>query len=310
MKGRRLLKIPLANFKSILSIDYLKSLTSLRKELNDNGLNSKMLAAFLLQQKYESLVGEKEQGQRLEINKSEIKVYSQNGEDGILLYILAKIGVQNRCFVEFGIGDGTENNTANLALNFGWHGLLMDCKSDNVAFAKRFYQNRLGPRASRVKIIQCLVTTENINKVLLQNGVQGEIDLLSIDIDGNDYWVWKAMSAINPRVVVIEYNSSMGHEKSLIVKYDPNFDRYKKHPTGFYHGASLAALTKLANSKGYILVGCDSTGVNAFFVRKDAAHWLPEVSIEKAYFPNSRRLERYSTLEQFECIKHLDFDYV
>lgn len=287
----------------------ISSFIKIPNRLDEDEKYMEKLAALILQQKYESIV--ENQVPRLEIKKYEFKLYSQNGEDGILLYIFSKIGVTNRCFVEFGIGDGRECNTANLSINFGWHGLLMDCNEQNVAFAKHYYQNKLGPRFSAVKIIQCLVTMENINKVLSYNKIGGEIDLLSIDIDGNDYWVWKAITVINPRLVVIEYNASMGHEKSLTVKYDQNFDRFEKHPSGFYHGASLSALTKLANSKGYKLVGCDSTGVNAFFIRKNAAHQkLREVSIQEAYFPHSRRLERLSTSEQFECIKHLDFDYV
>lgn len=243
------------------------------------------------------------------INRFERKIYSQNGEDGILLYIFSQIGTFNRCFVEFGMGNGRECNTANLSLNFGWHGLLMDCKESNVAYAKRYYENRLGNRASDVTIfIQCWITAENINSTLLDNGMQGEIDLLSIDIDGNDYWVWKAINVIAPRIVVIEYNASMGHEKSLAVKYDENFVRHEKHPSGWYHGASLAALTKLANTKGYVLVGCDCSGINAFFVCKDIAPKnLAEVSVQEAYFPHSRRLEKLGTQGQFELIKHLDF---
>ena len=132
-----------------------------------------------------------------------------------------------------------------------------------------------------------------------------------VDIDGNDYWVWKAITAIEPRVVVIEYNASLGYDKSLTIKYNPNFDRHKKHPSGWYHGASLAALTKLANSKGYILVGCESNGLNAFFVRKEIAQGkLFEVSIQEAYYVHARRSKIESTLEQFKRIKHLDFDLV
>ncbi len=285
------------------------NLMEIPRRWNDNQRNLQMLTAFVLQQKHESMAGN--QGHKPEINNLEFRVYSQNGEDGILLYIFSKICTTNCYFVEFGIGNGRECNTANLSINFGWHGLLMECDNRNAAIAKRYYQNKLVARFSDVKIIKMLVTKENIDKVLLDNVPEKEIDLLSIDIDGNDYWVWKAITTINPRVVVIEYNASMGYEKSLTVKYDPNFDRHKKHPSGWYHGASLAALTKLANSKGYILVGCDSAGVNAFFVRKDAAHQkLSEVSVQEAYFPHSRRLERLSTSEQFECIKHLDFDYV
>ena len=277
--------------------------------LDDNERNLELLAAFVLRQRYESIA--KKQSYRSEINKYEVKCYSQNGEDGVLLYVFSTVGVTNRCFVEFGVGDGRECNTANLVLNFGWNGVLIDSDERNVSAARYYYQKMLGPESANIKVVQCLVTMENINKVLLDSGINGEIDLLSIDIDGNDYWVWKAITAIDPRVVVIEYNASLGFEKSITVKYNSNFDRFEAHPSGFYHGASLAALTKLANYKGYVLAGCESNGVNAFFVRKDVAREkLTEVPVQKAYFPDFRRLKTLSTFQQFECIKRLDFDYV
>ena len=268
-----------------------------------------MLSTFLLKQKYNSIA--ETRGHRPEINEFEVRIYSQNGEDGILLYIFSRIGATNRCFIEFGIGDGRECNTANLSLNFEWRGLLMDSDAKQVARAKHYYRNKLGARFSDIEIIQCLVTVENINEVLSDNVAEREPDLLSIDIDGNEYWIWKSIHVIKTRVVVIEYNASMGHEKSLTVKYEPNFDRFKKHPSGFYHGASLSALTKLAHTKGYILAGCDSAGVNAFFVRRDAARQkISEVPVERAYFPHSGRLEILSTLQQFEYIKHLELEYL
>lgn len=266
--------------------------------------------------KYNQLV--KDLDKKTIFRNHEFKIYSQEGEDGLFLYIFSKIGTTNHYFVEVGCGNGKTCNTANLSINFGWHGLLIDGKRSRIVRAKHFYKNIPEINPAQIKIVQCFVTMENINKVLLSNGVKGEIDLLSIDIDGNDYWIWKAINAINPRVVVIEYNASFGYERSLTVKYDPNFDRFKKHPSGFYFGASLLAFTKLARSRGYILVGCDSSGANAFFVRKDVAHQkLHKVSVREAYFPHYevnlpyfRKFGWLTTSEQFECIKHLDFDYV
>ena len=251
-------------------------------------------------------------GQRATFYNYEFKAYSKYGEDGILLYIFSKVGTTNHCFVEFGVEDGRECNTANLSLNFGWQGVLIDANKEWLEEARRFYQEKLGKDASRVKIIPCFVTAENINKLLLDNGLQGEIDLLSIDIDGNDYWVWKAINAISPRVAIIEYNASFGL-KPITIKYNPNFHyqkTYRQNP--LYHGASLTALAKLGNSKGYILVGCDSQGHDAFFVRKDAAEGkLAGLSAEVAFYPQPHRLKVIgSTEKQFEQIKHLDFDYV
>jgi len=249
--------------------------------------------------------------QRRILRSHEFEIYSQEGEDGLLLYIFSKVGATNRCFVEFGVDEGKQCNTANLSIYHGWHGLLMEANGNCVATGKEYYKNRPEVKPSQVNFVQCFVTTENINKVLFDNGIEGEIDLLSIDIDGNDYWVWKAINVISPRVVAIEYNASLGTDKSLTIKYEPDFDRRKKHPSYWYHGALLAALTKLANSKGYILVGCNSDGVNAFFIRKDVANGkLQEVSVQEAYYPHSGRLKIESTQEQFERIKHLDFVHV
>ena len=133
----------------------------------------------LLQLNYNSIT--KDLDQRTIFRSREFKIYSQNGEDGLLLYIFSKIGTTNSAFVEFGIGNGRECNNANLSINFGWHGLLMDGEEENVASAKHYYENRLEIKPSQIKVIHCFVTAENINKVLLDSGCEGEIDLLSID---------------------------------------------------------------------------------------------------------------------------------
>lgn len=242
--------------------------------------------------------------QRRAMRNAEFKVFSKNGGDGLLLYIFSKVGATNRTFVEMGIENGQECNTANLSLNFGWQGLLIDAREDFIEEAGRFYQEKLQENAPKVKMACCFVTAENINQVLTDNGLQGEIDLLSIDIDGNDYWVWQAIKAINPRVVVAEYNASFGPERSLSVKYDPR----RFYGQDLYFGASLAALKKLANNKGYLLVGCDSQGHDAFFVRRDVAEGkFIELSPEHAFYPNPNLLKTIGSVEkQFEQIKNLD----
>lgn len=144
-----------------------------------------------------------------------------------------------------------------------------------------------------------------------QSGIFGEIDLLSIDIDGNDYWVWKAMTAIRPRVVVIEYNSSFGPDRSVTVAYDPSFRRYEKHPSGLYYGASLQALNKLAAQKGYFLAGCDSAGVNAFFVRDDLAdRGIAKIEVSRAFVPQYDRIVEQDLDQQFAAIQALPLDTV
>jgi hypothetical protein len=166
----------------------------------------------------------------------------------------------------------------------------------------------LRDRVADVLVLQKKVTAENINELLSEHCPDTVIDLLSIDIDGNDYWVWKALDAVEPRVVVAEYNAAMGYRKATSVAYDPDFDRWAKHPSGLYAGASLAALTKLAHEKGYVLVGCDRHGVNAFFVKRDlAAGKLTELTPEQAYFPLQDRKLGLVTPESFSAIAHMPF---
>jgi len=250
--------------------------------------------------------------QKTAVKNAEFKVFSKNGGDGILLYIFSKVGVTNRTFVEMGVEDGRECNTANLSLNFGWKGLLIDANKEWIENAKRFYKEKLGKMSGNIKTAARFVTAENINQLLEDNGFGGEIDLLSIDIDGNDYWVWKTIDVIRPRVVVAEYNASFGL-RPITVKYDPNFhcqEVFRKNP--LYHGASLSALVKLGDAKGYVLVGCDSWGHDAFFARKDIVEGkFIGLSAEEAFYPQPQRLKVIGSAEkQFEKIEHLDFDRV
>jgi hypothetical protein len=179
-------------------------------------------------------------------------VYSQHGEDGILDALFRTIGTTNRYYVEFGVGDGSERNSRLLAERHGWHGLLMDGGFDDP----------------RINLHREFITAENINDLFAKYGVPEEFDLLSIDVDGNDYWVWQRLSErYRPRVIVAEYNANLGPNLRRTIAYDPEFVWSGTD----YYGASLAALEALARTKGYVLVGCESLGVNAFFVRSDVA---------------------------------------
>src|SRR3989344_1136904 len=184
------------------------------------------------------------------INFFERKIYSQNGEDGIIKMIFTKIGTLNKFCVEFGVGDAKENNTRYLIKKGHWHYLHMDTEVYPLAYSE---------------IKREFITTENVNSLFRKYNVPKEFDLLSIDIDYNTYWVWKAIKGYSPRLVVIEYNASLPLSESKTVKYDPNaiWDGTN------YFGASLLALVNLGKSKGYTLIGCDNKGVNAFFIRDD-----------------------------------------
>ena len=245
------------------------------------------------------------------LDRHEIKVHSQNGEDGILLYLFSRIGATNRSFVEFGLGRGVECNSFNLLLNWAWRGVLIEADAEVVALARAEYDRHLVARSGDAVIVHARIARENVNAVLLEHAHDREPDLLSIDIDGNDYWVWERLTALTPRVVVIEYNAALGPERSLTVTYDPQFGRWAKHRSGFYHGASLKALERLGRQKGYLLVGCDSSGVNAFFVRRDVAgEELPAVPAQVAYRPLAPRHSGLSCEERYELIRDLGFEEV
>jgi hypothetical protein len=190
------------------------------------------------------------------------KLYSQNDEDGIIQEVFRRIGMTDRTFVEFGVATGAECNTAKLLIE-GWRGLWIEAKADNADAIRRRFAPFL--EDGRLTLKQDLVTAENIDALITAGGLTGEIDLIGIDIDYNDYWVWKAITAVRPRVVVIEYNASLRPPLSLTVPYDP---RASWDGSNFY-GASLEALVGLGADKGYRIVGCSIAGVNAFFVRAD-----------------------------------------
>lgn len=190
------------------------------------------------------------------------RCHSQFEEDGILLYIFALIGTTNKKCVEICAGNGIECNTANLILHHGWWGYLFDGDKQNVAQGVEYFRSSKDTFLYPPKFHCVWITAENVNDVIRQAGVSGDVDLLSLDIDGVDYWMWKAIDCIRPRVVVCETHNVIGPHEALTVPYDPNF-QIKTHD---YHSASLAAMTKLAGQKGYRLVGTHRYGFNAFFI--------------------------------------------
>ena len=208
------------------------------------------------------------------------KVYSQNDEDGIIQEIFRRIGTIDRRFVEFGVQTGVECNTVKLLIE-GWRGLWIEGDPMMVGIMRRSFAPLLD--AGQLTLFDNLVTAENINALLTRAGLTGEIDFLSIDIDYNDYWVWKAIEVVRPRVVVIEYNAAFRPPLSITVPYDP----HRRWDGSNYYGASLEALVRLGGSKGYAIVGCSIAGVNAFFVRADLAgdRFFTPATAEEHYEP-------------------------
>ena len=223
------------------------------------------------------------------LQAAEFKVFSQWGEDGILQHLIRHLPIARKLFVEFGVENYTEANTRFLLINDNWSGLVIDRSSENIAHIKSddiYWRYNL-------KAEHAFVTRESINDILRRNGFLGDIGLLSIDIDGNDYWVWEAIDVISPIVTILEYNSRFGPDRAVAVPYKADFVRSKEHFSSLYWGASLAALCLLGARKGYSFVGCNSAGNNAFFVRRDLKPALmPELTPAQGFVPAKFREAR------------------
>jgi hypothetical protein len=192
----------------------------------------------------------------------ELRVFSQNGEDGVLAEILRRIGAPSRYFIEFGVESGREGNCVYLADVAGWSGLFLEPD-------ERFYAELASKYAaqSAVMTLNEAVTPANAEQLFSDAGAPREPDLLSIDVDGQDYWIWEAISSYRPRIVVIEYNSALDPRRALVQPNEPG----RTWDGTDYFGASLGALRRLGDAKGYRLVHTELSGVNAFFVRDDLA---------------------------------------
>lgn len=212
-------------------------------------------------------------------DEAEFRVFSQWGEDGIIQYLINHVSLGRKIFVEFGVENYLQSNTRFLLSNNQWSGLVMDGSRANIEFIRRdsIYW------ASNLKAIHAFITKDNINSLLEYNGISGDIGLLSVDIDGNDYWVWHAINVISPRIVVCEYNSQFGPTAEITIPYSDDFVRDSAHFSKIYYGASISALTVLSASKGYSLVASNSAGNNVFYVRNDVLGDLKVLSISEAY---------------------------
>jgi len=248
-----------------------------------------------------------------QINQAEFKVYSQWGEDGIIQHLLRHVPIQNKTFVEFGVENYLEANTRFLLVNNNWSGLVLDGSVENIEYIKHdmnvFYAHNL--KAERV-----FITRDNINKVIINNGINGDIGILSVDIDGNDFWIWEAIDCINPRIVICEYNSIFGSKAKVSTPYKKDFYRGDAHFSNVYYGASISALSYLADKKGYSLVAGNTSGNNVFFVRNDVCGDLriltPDQAYRKAKFKEGKNRNGELTFADFESRQKtiLDLDVV
>jgi hypothetical protein len=222
------------------------------------------------------------------LDKVEFRVFSQWGEDGIIQYLIRNIRISNKIFIEFGVEDYKESNTRFLLHNNNWKGLIIDGSEKHIKRIKNsdeYWKFDLTAVCS-------FITAENINQIFTEHQFNTSIGLLSVDIDGNDYWVWKAIDVVQPEIIIVEYNSVFGSERTITIPYQPDFVRANAHHSHLYAGTSLAAIVKLSEEKGYSFVGSNSAGNNAYFVRKDRLSGLRELSAHEGYIASKFRESR------------------
>lgn len=209
----------------------------------------------------------------VDLTKSELRVNSQNGEDGVLAEIMRRIVPSAEpSFVEFGIESGFEGNCVYLADVLGWSGVFIEpAPGLHAALASKYRMNE------RVRILRQFVTPQNVDELFESQSVPEQPDVVSIDIDGLDYWVWRGLRRYRPRVVIIEYNGGLGPQDALVVP-----ENFAGWDGSDYFGASIAALERLGNAKGYNLVHTDLSGLNAFFVRRDYGSAFPGPAVRRS----------------------------
>ncbi|SRR5258708_929506 len=222
------------------------------------------------------------------LEEVEFKVFSQFGDDGIIQYLIRKIKIDNRVFIEFGVEKYVESNTRFLLINNNWKGLVIDCTESDIQSIKTddIYWKY------NITAVSKFITRENINEIFISNNIVGEIGILSIDVDGNDYWVWESITSVKPAIVIIEYNSVFGPDFAITIPYKSTFNRTKAHYSNLYWGSSLKALISLGTKKGYNFIGCNSNGNNAYFVKKDKMGKLKKKNIRTGYVISQFRESR------------------
>jgi hypothetical protein len=235
---------------------------------------------------------------KTELSEFEFQVFSQFGDDGIIQWLINYLDIPNKTFVEFGVEKYIESNTRFLLFNNNWNGLVIDGGEQNVDFIK----NDVVSYLFNLQSIASFITKDNINELISSRNFQKDLGLLSIDIDGNDYWIWLSLESINPVIVISEYNAEFGLNPWTI-PYKEDFV-WNKENSMYYWGTSLTSLCDLADQKGYSFVGCNSHGNNAYFIRndklKDLKRKSPNDGFVKAKFSLSRKAdgENFSDIEK------------
>ena len=219
------------------------------------------------------------------LHEVEFKVFSQWGDDGIIQYLINRLQIKNKKFIEFGVENYRESNTRFLLINNNWSGLVFDGSKRHIDTIKGddiYWRYNL-------KAENAFITKGNINELLRNNGFNKEVGILHIDIDGNDYWIWETIKDLETDIVIMEFNPYFGKSRSISVPYDDKFIISDAHYSWLYYGASLPAFVHLAHKKGFFFIGCNSAGNNAYFVNNIYKGKVRELSIEEGFVaPQSR----------------------
>lgn len=245
------------------------------------------------------------------LKEIEFCAFSQWGEDGIIDWLVSNIEGIAPSFVEFGVGNYKESNTRLLIQLQNWKGLILDGSQEhikNIQKEELYWRHDLQAKCA-------FIDKDNINQLIEDAGFSGELGLLSVDIDGNDYWVWQGINVVNPMIVVCEYNAILGDKHELTVPYKKDFQRSKAHQSLLYFGASLQALIQLGKEKGYKFIGTASNGCNAFFVREDCFKTIEDKFNSIWIYPLAAREARdkqgelsfISGAERAELIREMEF---
>jgi hypothetical protein len=245
-----------------------------------------------------------------DLSDYEFKIFSQWGEDGILQYLTRNLEIDENSFIEFGVEDFFESNCRFLMMKDHWKGFVIDGSRKNIdAICSSYYFFQY-----QLETCESFITRENIGELLERSGFSKNVGIISVDIDGVDYHIFESLAEWNPAIFIFEYNSVFGKESAVTVPYDPQFVRRQKHWSNQYWGASLAAFDYLARLRGYSIVGVNSAGSNAFFVRNDLLNdRVKATSVAECFRPMSFRDSRdkagnltyKSGLEQRALIAHL-----
>ena len=242
-------------------------------------------------QAYEKLKAQSVVENHIRASDAIANLFTYHGEDGIIQKIIHLLPKVSPIFVDVGSGNCITSNCATLAVHNKWKGLFIDNNDLLLSIGVGFYK-RL-KLSENLQFAKAFVTPESVNGLLNQQGFYGPVGLLSIDIDGNDFWVWKAINIIQPSIVVIEAKVEFGLKNLVVPEGTTNHHQYNKK----YNGASVVALKTLGASKGYTLIAANPLGYNLFFIRKDlVTYLLPEIRVEetlqhpetiKSFYPES-----------------------